>query len=89
MTGVAVSREWSNYLKTPRVNSVKSDILEALDDLVVQLSLGHPPLANRRESTLGPNHILCLASLLRRECKRTRIEAERVGHEAFDLSRSG
>lgn len=25
MTGVAVSREWSNYLKTPRVNSVKSD----------------------------------------------------------------
>jgi hypothetical protein len=25
MTGVAVSREWSNYLKTPRVNNVKSD----------------------------------------------------------------
>lgn len=27
MTGVAVSREWSNYLKTPRVNNVKSDIV--------------------------------------------------------------
>lgn len=25
MTGVAVSREWSNYLKTPWVNNVKSD----------------------------------------------------------------